>query len=74
MPYANSKGADQPVRTHSLISAFVIRCLGTVFPLVSIDTIARLQLAFVAEQSCLSLIWSQTSEDRFSRDVVHIRI
>ena len=27
LPYANNKGADQPVHSRSLISAFVIRCL-----------------------------------------------
>ena len=27
MPYANNKGADQPAHLHSLISAFVVRCL-----------------------------------------------
>ena len=27
MPYANNKGADQPVHPHSLISTFVVRCL-----------------------------------------------
>ena len=27
--YANSKGADQPVHLHSLISTFVVRCLST---------------------------------------------
>ena len=30
MPYANNKGADQPAHLHSLISAFVVYCLGTV--------------------------------------------
>ena len=27
MPYANNKGTDQPAHPHSLISAFVVRCL-----------------------------------------------
>ena len=27
MSYANNKGADQPAHLHSLISAFVVRCL-----------------------------------------------
>ena len=27
LPYANNKGADQPVHVHSLISAFVVPCL-----------------------------------------------
>ena len=28
--YANNKGADQPVHPHSLISAFVVRCLRSI--------------------------------------------
>ena len=32
MPYANNKGAGQPVHPHSLISAFVVRCLGSIIP------------------------------------------
>ena len=27
MPYANNKDTDQPAHLHSLISAFVVRCL-----------------------------------------------
>ena len=42
MPYANNKGADQPAHPHSLISAFVIRCLDSIIPLVSISKISRL--------------------------------
>ena len=37
MPYANNKGADQPAHPRSLISAFVVRCLDSVIPLVSIS-------------------------------------
>ena len=29
-PYANNKGADQPVHLRSLISAFVVRCLDSI--------------------------------------------
>ena len=36
LPYANNKGADQPAHPRNLISAFVIRCLGSIIPLVSI--------------------------------------
>ena len=38
--YANNKGADQPARSRSLISAFVIGCLGSIIPLVSISKIS----------------------------------
>ena len=30
IPYANNKGADQPARPRSLISAFVVRCLDSI--------------------------------------------
>ena len=42
MPYANNKGADQPAHPRSLISAFVVRCLGSIISLDSIAKISRL--------------------------------
>ena len=39
LPYANNKGADQPAHPRSLISAFVICCLDSIIPLVSISKI-----------------------------------
>ena len=42
MPYVNNKGADQPAHLHSLISAFVVRCLDSMIPLVSISEISSL--------------------------------
>ena len=42
LPYANNKGADQPAHPRSLISAFVIRCLDSIIPLVSISKISSL--------------------------------
>ena len=56
MSYANNKGADQHPR--SLISAFVVRCLGSIISLFSIAEISRLQLASVAAQAGLCLAWS----------------
>ena len=55
LPYANSKGADQPAHPCSLISAFVVRCWIYNTPLLAISKISRLCLASVAEQACLSL-------------------
>ena len=40
--YANKKGADQPAHPRSLISTFVVRCLDSIIPLVSISEISRL--------------------------------
>ena len=42
LPYANNKGADQPAQPRSLISTFVVRCLDSIIPLVSITTISIL--------------------------------
>ena len=72
MPYANNKGADQPVHPRSLISTFVVRCLDSTIPLVVIFQISRLQLASIAEQVGLNLTWSKIPEDTFSRDVAEL--
>ena len=66
MSYANNKGADQPAYPRSLISAFVVRCLDSVIPLVSISEISSLHLASVAAQAGLSLTWSKTQRQVFS--------
>ena len=34
MPYANNKDADEPAHPRSLISAFVVRCLDSIIPIV----------------------------------------
>ena len=65
LPYANNKGADQPAHPRSLISTFVVRCLDSIIPLVSISEISSVYLASVAAQSGLSLPWSQTPKTGF---------
>ena len=65
MPYANNKGADQPAHPRSLISAFVVRCLDSIIPLVSIFEISCLYLVSVTAQTGLSLPWSQTPKTDF---------
>ena len=65
MPNANNKGADQPAHLRSLISAFVVHCLDSIIPLVSISEISSLYLASVAAQAGLSLPWSQTPKTGF---------
>ena len=72
MSYANNKGADQPAHPRSLISAFVVRCLDSVMSLVSVTKISSLMLASIAEQARLSLTWSESPEDTFSHDVIHL--
>ena len=57
--------ADQPAHPRSLISTFVVRCLDSIMPLVSISEISSLYLASVAAQAGLSLLWSQTPKTGF---------
>ena len=40
--YANNKGADQPAYLRSLISAFIVRCIGSIISRVSIFAISWL--------------------------------
>ena len=54
MPYANNKGADQPAHLHSPISTFVVHCLDSIIPLVSISEISSLCLASLAAQAGFS--------------------
>ena len=70
MSYANNKGADQPAHPRSLISTFVVRCLDSIIPLVSISKISRLYLASVAGQFECTLVTNP--KDRFSRDKAQI--
>ena len=49
----------------SLISTFVVRCLASIIPLVSISEISSLYLASEAEQAGLSLTWSQSPKTGF---------
>ena len=65
MSYANNKGADQPAQSDQ---RFVVRSLDSVMSLVSVTKIPSRMLASVAEQSSLSLAWSETPEDTFCRD------
>ena len=44
----------------------------SIIPLVSISEISSLELASEAAHASLCLTWSQTPEDRFSRDLAHI--
>ena len=65
MQYANNKGADQPAHPRSLIGTFVVRCLDSITPLVSIGEISNLFLAFVAARAGLNLPLSQTPKTGF---------
>ena len=65
LPYVNNKSVGQPAHPRSLISTFVVHCLDSIIPLVSISKISSLQLISVAEQASLSLLWSQTTKTGF---------
>ena len=65
MPYANNNGADQPAHLRILISTFVVRCLDSIIPLVSISEIQSLYLASVAAQANLCITWLQTPKTGF---------
>ena len=58
--------AQISLHPRSLISAFVVRCLDSIIPLVSISEISSLFLASVAAQAGLCLTWSQTPKTCFS--------
>ena len=74
MPYANNKDADQPAHPRSPISTFIVHCINSVIPPISIPKISSLYLASVAAQVGLSLPWSQTPKTGFlvTRDRVEL--
>ena len=53
--YANNKGAYQPVHPCILISPFVICCLDSIIPLVSISEVSSL---YLASGSAVAQWWS----------------
>ena len=65
MPYVNNKDVDQPAHLRSLTSAFIVRCLDSIVPLVSLSKLLSLYLVSVTAQTGLSLPWSQTPKTGF---------
>ena len=72
LPYANNKGTDQPAHLRSLISTFVVRCLESIIPLVSIYKILSRSLCSWADRFESTLV--ENPEDRFSHDEAHLII
>ena len=71
MPYVTNKGTDQPAHPRSLISAFVVHCLDSIIPLVSISSFKPLAgLCSCAGRFGSTLV--ANDEDRFSRDEAHM--
>ena len=67
LPYANNKGADQPARPCSLISAFVVHYVDSIIPILAKSEISRLA------DLCSWAGWFESylvgdPEDRFSCD------
>ena len=71
MPDANNKGADQPAHQCSLISAFVVCCLDSITPLVSITKNFPLP-SFCSWAGQFQSTLVANPEDRFSRDEAHL--
>ena len=55
----------QLAHPRSMISAFAVRCLDSIVPLLAISKHSRLKLTSIAEQTGLSLTWSQTPKTGF---------
>ena len=77
LPYANNKGADQHTRPRILIGAFVVCCLDSIIPLVSISKINFKPLpsfcgragrfeSYLVAVLVTKLIWSSTSKEYMS--------
>ena len=63
--FANNKGADQPEHLRSLNSAFVIHFLDSIISKLAPSKISIFQLASAAEETGLSLTFSETLKTGF---------
>ena len=63
--HANIKGADQLAHPHSMISAFYIGSKECIIAKLASYKFSTFQLATVAEQACLCLIWLETRRTDF---------
>ena len=73
LQYANNKGADQPAHPCSLISTFVVHCLDSIIPLVSISENFKPSPSFCGCAGRFECTLVANPEDRFSRDKAHMR-
>ena len=65
--FANNKGADQPVHSRSLISAFVILLLESIISRLATSEILSFYVVSVAEQAGFNLTSSETPNTGFLR-------
>ena len=63
--FANNKGVDQPAHPRSLISAFVIRFLGSKIIQLAASELSIFKLVSVAEQDGLALAIRETPKTGF---------
>ena len=63
--FANNKGVDQPAHPRSLISAFVIRFLGSKIIQLAASELSIFKLVSVAEQDGLTLAIRETPKTGF---------
>ena len=63
--FANNTGADQPVHSHSLISAFVISILESIIHTLATGEISIFKLVSVADETGLKLAFSETRKTSF---------
>ena len=68
----NNKGADQSAHSRSLIIACVIRVLESTISKLATSEISFFQLVSVAEETGLSLAFSENPEGRFCRVEAHM--
>ena len=65
--FANNKGADQPAHPRRLISAFVIRFLGSIISKLATCEISIFKQVSVAEETGFDSRFVGNHEDRFCR-------
>ena len=66
MTYANNNGADQPAHARSLISTFVVHCLGSMIYIYLLYPMFQDSSFSVAEQAGLNRTWLKTLKTHFA--------
>ena len=72
MLYANNKGADQTAHPHSLISAFVVRCLDSIIIITCYNQNFKPLASLCSWAGWFEFYLVRNPEDRFSRDVAQL--
>ena len=67
------KGADQPAHPWSLISAFVVRYLDSIIPILAKSKLSRTQASLCSWPGRIESYLIGNPEDRFSRVVAHLK-